>query len=443
MGRARFDGGGVGCTAMSPHRPPCRSQTSLGTPDGARRPRPGSLVRWSAAAVACGGLTGCAGLVKQAATTAVPIVVSSGLGELATPQSQAQLKSIAASPAVQEAGYGVGLGIGRGILDEGSAFLGGAPAKSDEPPTAVGVAANTNGAAGAPPTAGAPTTRPVAAGGTGPADRAPATTAPANGSAPAATQAAGKPSGLATLQANLSPFFGQTVRSVVTAGMEQASGPQQRAQVRALAESAGEGVVTGMTRSAERDIVPSLKRLTGPDAQAQVRTLAETAGEAVVAGMTRSAERDGVPALQRIVRDKLNPGMTADLSASLSAAFDDAVRHHLGPALHDVLQEQVAPVVRQLVAESAQDTLAMPVRPENAPNVVANAHNVSLGASQTTHDALINVGVVEPDGRWSLHLRLVLWSAGILIALIGLAALALLTLHVMIAWSKWRRPAAP
>ena len=379
-------------------------------------------------AVACGTLflTGCAGLVRQASETAVPIVVDSGLGELATPKSQAQLKSIAASPAVQEAGYGVGLGIGRGILDEGSAFLGGAASKSDEPPTAVGVAATTQGGAAAP-TAGAPTTKPGAAAapsGGGPTTR------------PAASK--GKGGGLASFQGTLTPFVGDLVRSAVTEGMGQATGPEGRAQVRATAEAAGDGLVAGLTQAAERDAGPVVGRMVhsaiadglnqanGPEVRAQLRSMAEAAGDGFASGLSKAAERDAGPAVGRIVQGQINP------------ALDDAARR-LGPILREVLSQQVEPVVRDLVAECVRDTLKMPVRPENAPDVIANAHNVSTGAGQATHEALVGMGVLEPSGRWSLRMRLAMWGVGVLGTLVGVATLVLLVLGILIAGSEWRR----
>jgi hypothetical protein len=327
------------------------------------------------AACCCAGPAGCVNAVRQASETAVPIVVDSGLGELATPRSQAQLKSIAASPAVQEAGYGVGLGIGRGILDEGSAFLGGSASKSDEPAPAVGVAAANQGTP-APITANAPSTRPAGA-------------SPVTANAPT-TRAAGS-GGLGTVEASLSPMIGRMVRSAVTEGLAQATAPEERAQVRAVAEAAGDGFVSGMSRAADRE-----------------------------AG----------PVVGRMMRDRFDP------------ILDDVARR-LGPALHDVLQQEVEPVVRDLVAECVRDTLKMPVRPENSPDVIANAHNVSLGAGQGTHDALVNMGILDPSGRWSPPVRLALWGGGTLLALLGLATLLLLYIRIRIAWSQWRRATPP
>ena len=323
--------------------------------------------------------------VREASRTAVPIIVDTGLGELATPQSQAQLKSIAASPAVQEAGYGVGLGIGRGILDEGSAFLGGSASKSDEPPPAVGVAATGKGGT-AGTTANAPTTRaagPAVVASTAPTTRSDgASVATAN--APT-TRAAGA-GGLASLQATLDPMVGQIVRSAVAQGMGQASGPDGRVQIRAMADAAGDGFVTGMSRA---------------------------------------AARDAAPVVGHIFDDRVDK------------ALDDAARR-LGPALHDVLQQQVEPVVRDLVAECVRDTLKMPVRPENSPDVVANAHNVSTGASLATHDALMQSGLLDASGRWALPVRLAVWGGGSLVTVLGLATLLLVCLRIRLAWTESR-----
>jgi hypothetical protein len=355
-------------------------QTGFGDDAGPSTPAAPRATWWALLAVVCCGLTGCADAVRTASQTAVPIVVSSGLGELATPQSQAQLKAIAASPAVQEAGYGVGLGIGRGILDEGTAFLGGSGSHADEPPPAVGVAAP-----GGTATANAPTTRAAGARPAGPA------TAPATASAtttPASTQPSGAAKGMAFLQSNIGPVVGDVMRVAVTEGMRQGVGLEGRAEIRAAAETAGEGFMTGVTRSAERDTVPMLDRM---------------------------------------LRDRLDP------------ALDAAVHRRLGTALHDVLQEQVAPVVRQLVADCARDTLKMPVQPDNSPDVIANALNVSKGAGMGTHAALTDMGFLKPSGEWSTRLRLTLWGGVVLVALIGLATLVLLSLRIAITWSQWRQ----
>jgi hypothetical protein len=146
--------------------------------------------------------------------------------------------------------------------------------------------------------------------------------------------------------------------------------------------------------------------------------------------MSRAAARESGPVVARIVRDRFDP------------ILDDVARR-LGPALHDVLQQEVEPVVRDLVAECVRDTLKMPVRPENSPDVVANAHNVSLGAGQGTHDALVNLGVLDPSGRWSPPVRLALWGGTSLLALLGLATLLLLYIRIRIAWSQWRRATPP
>jgi hypothetical protein len=383
--------------------------------------------------LAC-GLTGCTGIVRNASETAVPIVVDSGLGELATAKSQAQLKSIAASPAVQEAGYGVGLGIGRGILDEGTAFLGGSASKSDEPPVAVGVAANGQNGGDSAPTANSPTTQ-VAAGTprTRPATAA-ATTAPATTTASTAVAPTKQTKGEAFLEANITPAVGGVIRSAVTEGLSQASGPQSRAQVQALAESAGDGFMTGVARAAEREGTPLLSRMfsgaftraTGPDGQAALSHAAQTLGEGLGSGLARSADRDGSPVVGRLVHDQIDP------------AVADAARQ-LGPVLHELLEKQVAPAARDLVAECVRDTLKMPVRPENAPDVVANARNVSTGAGQATHEALIGMGFLDASGQWSLPLRVTIWGGSTLAALVGTASLVLLSLRILIAWREWRR----
>ncbi len=362
---------------MKPHPAPHAIRTDPKVPRGGRGWRAGRL----AAAVAVAGcLGGCAAAVREASRTAVPIIVSTGLGELATPQSQAQLKSIAASPAVQEAGYGVGLGIGRGILDEGVAFVGGSGSKSDEPPPAVGIAATTAGGSTAAPTANAPTTRMAA-----PATRAAAPATQAAASAAATTRPGAGGKGVAMLESTLTPVIGEMVRSAVTQGLGQAADERER-----------------------------------------VRLVAETAGDGFMTGVARAAERDGTPAVDRLLRQQVDP------------AVDDIVRNRLGPALNQLLVQQVAPAARQLVAECVRDTLEMPVRPENAPDVVANARNASIGASLGTHQAMIELGVLEPSGQFSAHTRLTIWGGTILLALLGLAALTLLVLRILLTLSTWR-----
>ncbi len=378
-------------------------------------------------------LGGCTGIVRNASETAVPIVVDSGLGELATPKSQAQLKSIAASPAVQEAGYGVGLGIGRGILDEGTAFLGGSGSKSDEPPVAVGVAANGQQGGESASTANSPTTKAAGKAAGAKPTTAPATSTSATTTAAATTKPAGRTKGEAFLEANITPAVGGVIRSAVSEGLRQASDPEARAHVRALAESAGDGFMTGVAHAAEREGTPLLQRMlheaagrmTGPGVQSGLSNAAKTLGEGLGTGLAQAADRDGSPVVGKLFHDQIDP------------ALGDAAKQ-LGPVLHELLEKQVAPAARDLVAECVRDTLKMPVRPENAPDVVANARNVSTGAGQATHDAMINMGFLSPSGDISLKLRLSLWAGGVLVAVLGVTAVVLLSLRILIAWSEWR-----
>ena len=64
-----------------------------------------------------------------------------------------------------------------------------------------------------------------------------------------------------------------------------------------------------------------------------------------------------------------------------------------------------------------------------SPAVVTNARNLSVGAGSASHDAVVQLGLILPDGRMTGKTKLVLWGlAGLggLVALVALLALVVL-----------------
>lgn len=260
------------------------------------------------------------------------------MDELTTRHAQSRLDALARSDGIQHAGYGIGLGVGRGIVDEETSIMGGSSAD-------FGAASR-------------PTTAPVS-------DRA-----------------------SAFVRADVNPAVAEIIRSAIAEGMSAATGPESRRQARAMAETIGEGLGSGMSREIERNLGPMVDRL---------------------------------------LRERFGPDLT------------DAVRARLGPALHEVLEQQVGPVVREVFDQCARDTLQMAVQPENAPAVVENSRNASKGASFGNHDALMDMGVLTKEGKLSLQMRVALWGGSALLALLAAAALTLSILRIITTVAAWRR----
>ena len=120
----------------------------------------------------------------------------------------------------------------------------------------------------------------------------------------------------------------------------------------------------------------------------------------------------------------------------------DTVRRQMDPILRDVIREQ-SPAVLELFRQGAVDTLKLSVRADLQPDVVRNAQNASLGASRGSHQAMVESGIIRPDGSLNARVKMYVWLA---LAAVGLMAvsmfslLVLLNLLVLHHWRHRRRP---
>ncbi len=138
------------------------------------------------------------------------------------------------------------------------------------------------------------------------------------------------------------------------------------------------------------------------------------------------------PAVGDMVRRQVGPIM------------QDLIKEQIAPAVHDVIDHQLSPAVLGILRQGEVDTLKLSVRPDLQPDVIQNAHNASVGASQVTHDALVNAGVVNDSGQLTAHVRLYLWVAVVGGILVVVAMLSLLVTLNLLALHYWRnRPGSP
>ena len=179
----------------------------------------------------------------------------------------------------------------------------------------------------------------------------------------------------------------------------------------AVSAIAGGGGLNGFVHSS---IQEAFLAATDPQFQAGERALAESIGEGAVDGMITVLNKRG-------------------------GDIGDTVRKQLGPIVQELIREQIAPAVLEMVRSGAIDTLKLSVRPDLQPDVVRNAQNASLGASRGTHEALVQSGVLAPDGDLAPHLRLYIWVVAAAAGVLFLAMLSLLVMLNLLALHNWRQ----
>ncbi len=193
--------------------------------------------------------------------------------------------------------------------------------------------------------------------------------------------------------------------------MAEALGPQSRVDAHAMAESVGDGATHG--------VVGAVRREVGPDLQ---RFVHDQLGPAVNDAVAEVAD-DVRPALRGLFREDVGP------------AVDEAMDRHLRPALRDFFHDDIAPTVVEILKESAANALKVPVRPDVSPAVIQNASNLSLGASLGSHDGLIRLGMLEPDGSLTVKTRLFFGTIAAVVVLAGLVAVGFLIVLTLFAIS--------
>jgi hypothetical protein len=202
------------------------------------------------------------------------------------------------------------------------------------------------------------------------------------------------------------------------------TGPASRAPGKAaVAGLASGGGLNGFVKSSVQE---AFLAATDPQFKKGEEAMSEAIGEGFVTGMITVLNKEG-PALGDTIRKQLGP------------IVQELIREQIAPALRDMLKDNIAPAALQVWKEGAVETLKLTVRPDLQPDVVRNAQNASLGATRGTHQAMVESGVLAPDGQLSTHLKIYLWTGGVAVGLILLASFSLLVLLNLIALHHWRR----
>jgi hypothetical protein len=179
----------------------------------------------------------------------------------------------------------------------------------------------------------------------------------------------------------------------------------------------------------------ALRDASGPDAQKAAASMAHAMAEGGLRGLS-----DGTPLLVQAIRQQLAPAMSDVIRDQMQSAFSDAAQQKLLQIFHRLLEQEIIPSVRQMWDQGATDTLLIPTRPEMSTAVVQNSHNLALGTSFGTHDALIELSILSPTGNITGPARATVWVIAIVLTFVILAATAMLAMLLMIALALWRRP---
>ncbi len=341
-------------------------------------------------------VAGCGPVVHDLGTAAGAGAATGVVGELKKPDDQVALSDVAASPGAQRASQAVGVGLARGLVDEGAAVVTG-QASID----AVGARA-----AGLDPS-----TRPT-------------------------PQSADEVRGrvMAFVQQDVDPVVADVVRSAVRQGLGEAATPQSQAELdRVVGEAVRTAVRQGMTEALN------------PQSQADAHAMAQTVGDGATRGIVGAVRQEVGPDLGRFVHDQVGPAvsdvMVNDVRPALRGLFrddigpavDETMRDHVRPALRDFFHDDIAPTVVQILQESAANALKVPVRPDVQPAVIKNASNLSLGASYGSNQGMIDLGVLAPDGSLKFKARAFLWGVVIVVLLAGLVAVGFLIVLTILA----------
>ena len=182
----------------------------------------------------------------------------------------------------------------------------------------------------------------------------------------------------------------------------------------------------------------AMRAIADPDSRAAARTMADAVGDGAVTGAARAMRENG-PELARAVREEIGPTLAEALRQTLSPLLKQ-FSESFGPALHDFLQREVAPTVRQIWDQGAADALLIPTRPDVSPAVVQNARNLSLGTGLGTNDSFIQMGLLSKSGGMTGKAKAMFWGVAVVVALVGLCAGAGLVVLTMTAVGLWRQP---
>ncbi len=362
---------------------------------------------WAAAALAC-GLAGCSQAVHDLGAAAGGGAASGAFQELRKPDTQQVVVEVAGSDGGQRAAQAVGVGLGRGLVYEGTAVATGQASIADVTGRAVAL----------------------------------------DPSAPAASQP-GLPADADArvrtfVDQHVDPLVGDVVRSAVRQGVDEAAAPQSQGQIRSVAETVGSGATHGVaTALTQGDLDPAIANLVrtavrqgmqealGPQSRQDAAAMAETVGDAATHGIVTAFQRDGGPVIDRATGQRLGP------------AIDSVLYDHVRPALSNFFHDDIAPTVVEILKESAENALKVAVKADVQNAVIQNSVNLSKGATFGSHDAAIDLGLLRRDGSLTLKTRAFFWSVAVLIVLAGLVAVGFLVVLSMLAVSIRRGRLGP
>lgn len=182
-------------------------------------------------------------------------------------------------------------------------------------------------------------------------------------------------------------------------------------------------------------IQEALRDASGPEAQKDAAAMADAIAQGAMRGLSQAS-----PLLAQAIRKQLSPVIGDAIREQIELTFNDSAQQKLLLLFHRLLEQEIIPSVRRMWDQGATDTLLIPTRPDIRSAVVQNSHNLALGTTFGTHDALINLGILSPTGNLTGRARTAVWGICIVVALMGLASIAMSAAILMLALALWRRP---
>ncbi len=165
----------------------------------------------------------------------------------------------------------------------------------------------------------------------------------------------------------------------------------------------------------------AMQEILGPDSQKQAGAMAQAIGDGTETGINRVFERDTVPLVLKMVREQIEPEVAKILNQQVRRGF------------LVWLKEDIDPYLKQLITETAAETLKMPTRPDIVPSVVSNARNLSIGGSLGAHDAAVELGFLDKNGTFTNGTKWFIAGTVTVLVLVGLVAIGFLIVLTMIA----------
>jgi hypothetical protein len=178
----------------------------------------------------------------------------------------------------------------------------------------------------------------------------------------------------------------------------------------------------------------ALRDASGQEAQNDAAAMADAMAEGGMRGMSR-----GSPLLAQAIRKQLGPAIGATIREQFELTFSESMQQKILLIFHRLLEQEVIPSVRRMWDQGATDTLLIPTRPDLSAAIIQTSHNLALGTSFGTHDALVDLGVLSSTGYFTGATRVAVWGVSIVVVLMGLASAAMITVLFMIALALWRR----